>query len=105
LRKTISVINEHLSDTSFGIEQLAENLAVSRALLFKKMNSLTGEPPGEMMKRTRLNVAAKLIEKNVGNISEIALEVGFNNPSYFSECFKKQFGVVPSQYHQNKHFS
>lgn len=105
LRKTVSVINEHLSDTSFGIEQLAENLAVSRALLFKKMNSLAGEPPGEIIKRIRLNAAAKLIEKNTGNISEIALEVGFNNPSYFSECFKKQFGMVPSQYHQNKRTS
>ena len=105
IQNAVIVINEHLSDTTFGIEQLAEKLAVSRALLFKKMNHLIGEPPGEMTKRIRLNKAAQLIEKNVGNISEIALEVGFNNPSYFSECFKRQFGFLPSQYHQNKHFS
>ena len=105
IQKTVSVINDNLADSAFGIEQLAEKLAVSRALLFKKMNHLTGEPPGEIIKRLRLNKAAVLIEKNSGNISEIALEVGFNNPSYFSECFKKQFGVLPSQYHQNKQFS
>ena len=104
IQKAVIIINEHLSDTSFGIEQLAEKLAVSRALLFKKMNQLIGEPPAELTKRIRLNKAAKLIEKKAGNISEIALEVGFNNPSYFSECFKKQFGILPSQYHQNKHF-
>ncbi len=104
IQKTVSVINENLSDSTFGIEQLAEKLAVSRALLFKKLNHLAGEPPGEIIKRLRLNKAAMLIEKNSGNISEIALEVGFNNPSYFSECFKKQFGVLPSQYHQNKQF-
>ena len=105
IQKTLSVINENLSNSAFGIEQLAEKLAVSRALLFKKLNHLAGESPGEIIKRLRLNKAAILIGKNSGNISEIALEVGFNNPSYFSECFKKQFGILPSQYHQNKQIS
>jgi AraC-like DNA-binding protein len=79
---------------------LAEKLAVSQSLLYKKINSLTGTSPSELIKKLRLNKAAKLIESNTGNISEIALEVGFNNPSYFTECFKKQFGVAPSQYHK-----
>jgi transcriptional regulator GlxA family with amidase domain len=48
-----------------------------------------------------LNKAVKLIENKFGNMSEITLETGFNNPSYFAECFKKQFGVNPSQYHHN----
>ena len=105
IQKAVAAINGNLSDSTFGIDELAEKLAVSRALLFKKINHLTGESPGEIIKRLRLNKAAMLIEKNSGNISEISLEVGFNNPSYFSECFKKQFGVLPSQYHQNKQFS
>ena len=54
--------------------------------------------PGELIRRIRINKAAELIEKRFGNLSEIALEVGFNNPAYFSEAFKKQFGVTPSQY-------
>jgi signal transduction histidine kinase/DNA-binding response OmpR family regulator len=98
LEKIVTVINEHLSDTSFGVELLAEKMSVSRSLLLKKIEALVGESPNELIKRTRLNKAAKLIENKFGNISEIALEVGFNNPSYFAECFKKQFGCSPSQY-------
>jgi AraC-like DNA-binding protein len=102
LEKAIAVINKHISDVSFGVELFANNMSISRSLLFKKINSLTGESPLDLIKRIRLNKAAKLIQNNGGNISEIALEVGFNNPSYFSECFRKQFGVSPSQYHSSK---
>jgi signal transduction histidine kinase/DNA-binding NarL/FixJ family response regulator len=102
LERIIAIINEHISDQLFGVEVLAEDMFVSRSLLFKKIEALIGESPSELIKRNRLNKAAKLIEKNSDNISQIALEVGFNNPSYFAECFKKQFGVVPSQYHQSK---
>jgi AraC-like DNA-binding protein len=101
LQKTVTIINEHISDTSFGVEMLADDMAMSRSLLYKKISSLIGESPNELIKRTRLNKAAKLIESNAGNISEIALEVGFSNPSYFAECFRKQFGAAPSQYHHN----
>jgi len=100
LQKTVAVITEHMSDAAFGVETLASEVAVSRSFLLKKMDALIGEPPSELIKRTRLNKAAQLIEDNYGNISEIALEVGFNNPSYFGECFKKHFGCTPSQYHR-----
>ncbi|MCL5029357.1 MAG: ATP-binding protein [Bacteroidetes bacterium] len=98
LQRTITNINEHISDSSFSVEKLADNMAVSRSLLLKKIEALIGEPPIELIKSTRMNKAAKLIESKFGNISEIAPEVGFNNPSYFAECFKKQFGVTPTQY-------
>ncbi|MHB8337406.1 MAG: hybrid sensor histidine kinase/response regulator transcription factor [Ignavibacteriaceae bacterium] len=101
LQRTITNINEHISDSSFSVEKLAENMAVSRSLLLRKIEALIGEPPIELIKSTRMHKAAKLIESIFGNISEIALEVGFNNPSYFAECFKKQFGVTPTQYHRN----
>jgi DNA-binding response OmpR family regulator len=99
LEKAVTLITKHISDLSFGVEILADNMAMSRSLLFKKISSLTGESPIELIRRVRLEKAAKLIESNGGNISEIALEVGFSNPSYFSECFRKQFGIAPSQYH------
>ena len=99
LQKALAVINEHISDSSFGVEKLANYMAVSRSLLLKKIDALIGEKPVELIRRTRLNKAAKLIESSVGNISEIALEVGFSNPSYFAESFRKQFGVAPTQYH------
>jgi AraC-like DNA-binding protein len=71
-------------------------------VLLKKIEALVGEPPNELIRRTRMDRASRLIEENFGNISEIALEVGFSNPSYFAECFRKQFGVSPSHYHRNK---
>jgi len=98
LSKAIDIINQNISDPVFGVETFAENLAVSRSLLYKKILSLTDETPRELIKRVRITKSAELIEKKFGNLSEIALEVGFDNPAYFSECFKKQFGVSPSQY-------
>ena len=100
LQKAIDVVSKNISDTTFGVEVLAEGLSISRSLLLKKTEALFGESPNELIRRVRLNKAARLIERNFGNISEIALEVGFSNPSYFAECFKKQFGVVPSQYYR-----
>ena len=101
LHKTISTINNYLADENFGVKKLAEDIAVSRSLLHKKLISLVGESPSDLIKRVRLNKAAKLIEQKSGNISEIAYEVGFSNPSYFTKCFQKQFGFGPSQYHNN----
>ena len=101
LEKAVKIINEHLSDSLFGVELFANKIALGRATLHKKLVALIGEPPSELIKRMRLDKAAKLIEINFGNISGIALEVGFNNPAYFSECFRKQFGVTPSQYQRN----
>ena len=102
LQKTFEIITKNISNSLFDIETLAENLLVSRSVLHRKIVSLTGEAPGELIRRIRLKKAAELIEKGFGNLSEIALEVGFNNPAYFSESFKKQFGVSPSQYHNSK---
>ena len=102
LQKAVSIINEHISDSTFGVEVLAENMSVGRSLLLKKMEELIGESPNELIRRVRLDKAANLLKQNSGNISEIALEVGFSNPSYFAEAFKKQFGVSPSQYHNKK---
>ena len=98
LQKVFKIITENISDSSFSVHALAEKTAVSYQVLHKKIISLTGELPVELIRRIRLKRGAELIENNFGNISEIALEVGFNNPSYFSECFKKQFGLSPSQY-------
>ena len=100
LRKAFDTITQNISDPLFSVESFAENMAISRYVLYKKIVSLTGETPVELIRRIRLQRAAELIEKKFGNLSEIALEVGFSNPAYFSDCFKKQFGVSPSHYPQ-----
>jgi CheY-like chemotaxis protein len=102
LQKAQDIILQNISDEGFSVAQFAEKCAVSRSLLHKKLVALTGEPPREVIRRVRLRKAAELIEKQSGNLSQIALEVGFTNPAYFSEAFKRQFGVAPSQY-QREH--
>ena len=98
LQSVYELAIKNISEQDFTVEHLAEMINISRSVMHKKIVSLTGETPGELIRRVRINKAAELIEKRFGNLSEIALEVGFNNPAYFSEAFKKQFGVTPSQY-------
>ena len=107
LKNVLQIINNHLSNTSFGVEILADEVSMSRRNLDRKLVALTGESPGDLISRVRLTHAARLIIRSFGNISEIALEVGFSNPAYFSKCFSKQFGLLPSEYktnHLNKLF-
>jgi DNA-binding response OmpR family regulator len=100
LQKVFDIINKNMSDTTFGLESFAELLSISRSVLHRKITSLTGESPGELIRRIRLKKASQLIEQKFGNISEISLEVGFSNPSQFARSFQKQFGVSPSIYQQ-----
>ncbi len=100
LKDAITIINEHISDLGFGVQTFAAELAVSRSVLHRKLDSLIGESPSDLIRRLRLNKAAALIEQNWGNMAEISLEVGFTNPSYFAKRFQKQFGFPPSRYHQ-----
>jgi AraC-like DNA-binding protein len=105
LQKSFDLINKHISDSSFSVETLAEELAISRSGLQKKIQSLIGETPGDLIRRIRLNKAAELIRQKFGNLSEVALEVGYNNPAHFSEAFKRQFGATPSQFQQKNYNS
>ena len=75
---------------------------MSRSQLRRKLVALVGESPGDLIRSIRLRKAAKLIEQNFGNISEIAAEVGFNNPANFAHSFKTYFGVSPSEYLNSK---
>ena len=70
---------------------------MSRVQLYRKVKALTGTSPVELLREMRLERAHKLITTTTKSIAEIAFEVGFNTPSYFSNCFKKQYGVYPSE--------
>jgi signal transduction histidine kinase/DNA-binding response OmpR family regulator len=98
LMKIMDVIEAHLSDPDFRVEYLSKEVAISRAHLHRKLQALTDLSPVEFIRLMRMKRAAKLLEHHVGNISEIAYEVGFKNPAYFAECFRKQFGISPSKY-------
>lgn len=97
LEKALDIIEENIANTSFNVEDFAGEIGLSTMQLYRKIMALTDLPPNEFVKFIRLTRAKELLLKNFGNISEIGYEVGFNNPSYFSECFRKQFGYSPSE--------
>lgn len=95
----IKVITEvNLCDFDFGVEKLAEEAHLSRTQLLRKLKALTGLSPSEFIKDMRLKKAAELICSKTDTITQIGYAVGFNDQSYFTKCFKKQFGVSPSEY-------
>ncbi len=92
------IIENHISDTDFSIDQLANELCISRSGLFAKIKTLTDVTPNELIQLIRLKKAAELFTQNKYRINEICYLVGFNNPSYFAKCFQKQFGVLPKDF-------
>jgi YesN/AraC family two-component response regulator len=102
LNKALDIINKHISDETFSVDLFAEEIAMSRSQLRRKLVALIGKSPGDLIRSIRLTKAAKLLEQHFGNISEIAAEVGFNNPANFAHSFKSYFGVSPSEYLNSK---
>ncbi|NIV98634.1 helix-turn-helix domain-containing protein, partial [Candidatus Saccharibacteria bacterium] len=98
LNRLIDVMEKAWNQEGFNVGDLGRQMALSKSQLYRKITSLTGHSPNEFIKEFRLKKAIGLIEKQQGNISEIAFETGFNSPSYFSKCFHKRFGILPSDY-------
>ena len=92
------VLEKNLSDPEFKVEQLGKKLYLSRATLYRKIMALTGEPPYQYIRSYRLKRAAQLLKANFGNVTEVAIEVGFVNMAYFTQCFKEEFHQLPSTY-------
>jgi AraC-like DNA-binding protein len=98
LQKVIDYIISNLQDPQLGVEAIAAPLNLSRAQFYRKMKALTGKPVVEFIKMVRMKQAIKLMDSHKFTLSEIAFEVGFNSPSYFSRCFKDEYGKTPSEY-------
>lgn len=99
-KKMLDVIEENLSNTNFGVDQMSDILGMSRTSLHRKIKSVTGFPPSEFIRNIRLRRAASLLASQADTVTQIGLAVGFEDQSYFSKSFKKQFGVPPSEYYQ-----
>jgi signal transduction histidine kinase/ligand-binding sensor domain-containing protein/DNA-binding response OmpR family regulator len=105
LKQAILKVETKLSDVTFDFDQFAEDLGTSKSTLHRKLKSLTGLAPGEFIRNIRLKHASQMIVNHKGNISEIAYAVGFNDPKYFTKCFKAEFGLTPTEYLESKKIS
>jgi signal transduction histidine kinase/DNA-binding NarL/FixJ family response regulator len=94
----LEVIENHMGDPEFGVDVFGNEVGMSHSQLHRKIQALTNQSPVELIRSIRLKRAATLLKQKYGNISEVAYLTGFNTPSYFSECFQKQFGISPSEY-------
>jgi len=84
--------------SDMNIEKISKQLGYSKSQLYRKMISITGKSTNTFLKEYRLNKALNLLNRQMGNVSEIAFETGFNSPAYFSKCFSEVYGVLPSNY-------
>ncbi|MEJ5263411.1 MAG: ATP-binding protein [Ignavibacterium sp.] len=100
LNRALEIVEKNISNENFTAEDFAESIGMSKTHLNRKLNALTDTSANEFIRTYRLKKAARLLSSRSGNISEIAYEVGFSNPSYFAESFKKFFGCTPSEYLQ-----
>ena len=98
LKRAIEAVEDNMSEEAFNVEALAAALHMSRSALYLKLKALVDQTPQAFMRTLRLKRGAQLLRDGAGNISEIAAEVGFLEPTHFSRGFKKQFGMSPSQY-------
>lgn len=98
LRKALTIVENHISDPQLSVEMMAAEMNMSRTSLHRKIKSITGFPPSELIRSIRLRRAAKLILNKADTVSQIALTVGFDDYSHFSKSFKKEFGVPPTNY-------
>jgi signal transduction histidine kinase/ligand-binding sensor domain-containing protein/DNA-binding response OmpR family regulator len=98
LQRAVDLITQHMSDTEFNLALLCKHIGLSRSQLHRKLKAIVNLSTTEFIRTIRLRRAAELLKSRFGNIAEIAYEVGFSNPAYFSNCFLKQFGILPSEY-------
>jgi len=96
LKGVMGAVEQGMGDEKFGVEDLSRKIALGRRQLERKLQGLTGLSPAEFIRTMRLQRAHELLVKNAGTVSEIAFQVGFGSPSYFSSCFRERFGYPPS---------
>ena len=100
IQRAIHCVNNHLEDPNFDQAQFADEMRTSKSTLYKKLKSLAGLNTSSFIRNVRLKAACRIMEEKGTNVrvSELAYAVGFNDPKYFSSCFKKEFDMLPSEY-------
>jgi len=101
LNKVKAVVESHMGDENLSVEVLAGKVGMSRSQMHRKLISLTSLSPGDFIRYMRLHRAMDLLNAKSGTVSEIAYQVGFGSVAYFTKCFRKQFGILPSSVLKN----
>lgn len=97
IKKLHEIIQSNLSNSDCSVEDIGRKVGLSRVQLYRKVKALTGTSVVDLLRKARLAKAHRLLESNGKNISEVAYEVGFTSPSYFTKCFKEEFGILPGE--------
>ncbi|KAA0988723.1 hybrid sensor histidine kinase/response regulator transcription factor [Dyadobacter aurulentus] len=98
VRQVIAIVEDNIGNADFSVEALSREVGMSRIHLYRKLNAISGKTPVEFIRSIRMERAARLLEQSQLTISEVAYQVGFNNPKYFARQFKDEFGELPSAY-------
>lgn len=96
LKQLQAIIQKNLSDSEFGVEDMGQQIGLSRVQLYRKVKAMTGSSVVDLLRKARLAKARRLLETRSMSVSEVAYEVGFSAPSYFTKCFKEEYGMLPS---------
>lgn len=103
MKQVMAVAEKNLENSSFNIAAFAREMGLSRAQLYRRLIAVTGYSANDFMRRLRLQRAAEMLHKRIGNVSEIAYRVGFTSLSYFARCFKEHHHTSPSDYTRQPH--
>lgn len=95
LKQLQTIIQKNLSDSEFGVEDMGQQIGLSRVQLYRKVKAMTGSSVVDLLRKARLAKARRLLETRSMSVSEVAYEVGFSAPSYFTKCFKEEYGMLP----------
>ena len=95
LKQLQAIIQKHLSYSEFGVEDMGQQIGLSRVQLYRKVKAMTGSSVVDLLRKARLAKARRLLETRSMSVSEVAYEVGFSAPSYFTKCFKEEYGMLP----------
>ncbi|WP_291959518.1 hybrid sensor histidine kinase/response regulator transcription factor [Maribacter sp.] len=97
MQKVLDYVNENLAEPNLNVEHLADDMSLSRSQLYRKIKAITGMTANELIRKIRLKKAKQMIESGSESISEVGFKVGFSSASYFSKCFKNEFGILPTE--------
>ena len=100
LQRALQLVETNMSEAEFSATDFCEGINMSRAQVHRKLKALTDQSVTEFIRCIRLKRAAQLLKQNAATVSEIAYQTGFNNLSYFTRCFKDEYQVLPSVYHE-----